>query len=72
VLGIFGNKDQWINPTVVNDFVSDMKKAGKKLEVYRYEADHAFANPSNPIYDKPATEDAYKHVYDFLKTRIKT
>ena len=72
VLGIFGNKDQWINPTVVNDFASDMKKAGKKLEVYRYDADHAFANPSNPIYDKPATEDAYKHVYDFLKARIKT
>jgi len=72
VLGIFGTKDQWINPKVVSEFEADMKKAGKKLQVYSYDADHAFANPSNPIYNKAATEDAYKHVYDFLKARIKT
>ena len=70
VLGIYGNKDQWINPTVVNQFSDDMKKAGKKITVYRYDADHAFANPSNPIYDKTATEDAYKHVYEYLKAHI--
>ncbi len=71
VLGIFANKDQWINPKVVDDFAADMNKAGKKLILKRYDADHAFANPSNPAFDKEAKEDAYKNALAFLKERIK-
>lgn len=71
VLGIFGNKDQWINSKVVDEFAENMKKANKKLIVKRYEADHAFANPSNPSFDKEAKEDAYKNAISFLKERIK-
>ncbi|HVM89218.1 MAG TPA: dienelactone hydrolase family protein [Puia sp.] len=71
VLGIFGNKDQWINPKVVDEFSENMRKAGKKLLVKRYEADHAFANPSNPSFDKAAKEDAYKNTIMFLKQRMK-
>lgn len=71
VLGLFANKDQWINPKVVDDFVADMKKADKKLIVKRYEANHAFANPSNPAFDKAAKEDAYRNTIAFLKMRIK-
>jgi len=71
VLGIFGNKDQFINPKVVDEFVSNMDKAGKKLIVKRYDADHAFANPSNPSFDKSAKDDAYKHVISFLKGKIR-
>lgn len=70
VLGIFGNKDQFINPKVVDEFVSNMEKANKKLIVKRYDADHAFANPSNPQFDKNAREDAYKNVLSFLRSRI--
>ena len=71
VLGIFGNLDQWPSPQVVDEFAANMEKAGKKLVLKRYEATHAFANPSNPKYDKAATEDAYKNVMAFLKDRIK-
>jgi carboxymethylenebutenolidase len=71
VLGLFANKDQWINPKVVDDFVADMKKADKKLIVKRYDANHAFANPSNPSFDKEAKEDAYQSTLAFLKARIK-
>jgi carboxymethylenebutenolidase len=71
VLGIFANKDQWINPKVVDEFAENMKKAEKKLIVKRYDADHAFANPSNPIFDKAAKEDAYKNTLAFFKARIK-
>jgi carboxymethylenebutenolidase len=71
VLGIFGKKDQWINQKVVDQFVDDMKAAGKKLTVKMYDADHAFANPSNPHYDKEATADAHKISNTFLKTRMK-
>ncbi len=71
VLGIFANKDQWINPKVVDQFAVDMKEAGKKLTVKRYDADHAFANPSNPSFDKAAKDDAYKNTLSFLKARIR-
>jgi carboxymethylenebutenolidase len=71
VLGLFANKEQWITPAVVDEFAANMKKAGKKLTVYRYDAVHAFANPSNPNYDKAATADAYQHVMEFMKARLK-
>jgi len=71
VLGLFGNLDQWPSPQMVDEFVVNMDKAGKKLIVKRYEATHAFANPSNPKYNKEATEDAYKNVMTFLKERIR-
>jgi carboxymethylenebutenolidase len=71
VLGNFANKDGWINPKVVATFEENMKAAGKKLEVHQYEADHGFANPSNPIYDSAATKDAYERTLAFLKPRLK-
>jgi len=48
-----------------------MKTADKNLEVHQYDADHAFANPSNPHYDKEATADAYTRTIAFIKQRIK-
>ena len=71
VLGNFANKDGWINPKVVGQFSDDMKAAGKKLELHQYDADHGFANPSNPIYNSDATKDAYAHTLAFLKPRLK-
>ena len=71
VLGNFGNKDKWINPKVVAKFDEDMKTAGKKLYLHQYDADHGFANPSNPIYNSEATKDAYEHEITFLKARLK-
>lgn len=68
MVGIFGKKDKWINAKVVSDFQSAMKKAGKKLTVYSYDADHAFANPSNPNHDSKATKDAWTHAAAFLRT----
>ncbi|MFB9841065.1 dienelactone hydrolase family protein [Mucilaginibacter ginsenosidivorans] len=71
VLGNFANKDGWINPKVVAKFAENMKAAGKKLELHQYNADHGFANPSNPIYDSEATKDAYAKTLAFLKPRLK-
>lgn len=67
VLGLFANKDQGINPQVVDEFEKNMQAAGKTLTVKRYDAAHGFANPSNPIFDSAATTDAYGHVLPFLK-----
>jgi carboxymethylenebutenolidase len=73
VLGIFGTQDGWINGDVVKKFEADMKAAGKKLVVKNYEADHAFANPSNPLgtFNEAASKDAYKSSLEFFKARLK-
>jgi carboxymethylenebutenolidase len=70
VLGIFGSKDKWLTPQVVSEFEESMKKAKKKLTVKSYDADHGFANPSNPNHDKAATEDARTHADEFIRTRF--
>ncbi len=71
VLGIFASREKYISPEVVQKFEENMKSAGKKLTVKSYDAEHAFANPSNPVYDKAATEDAYKHTLAFFRERLK-
>ena len=71
VLDVFATQDQWINKDVTSKFEASMKTAGKKLTVKSYDADHAFANPSNPKHNKDATADAYKNSIEFLKARLK-
>lgn len=71
VLGIFATKDRYITTDVVNTFTERMKTADKKLIVKNYDADHGFANPSNPIYDQAADVDAWKTTVEFLQARVK-
>jgi carboxymethylenebutenolidase len=71
VLGNFANKDQWINTKVVAKFDDDMKKAGKKLYLHQYDADHAFANPSSPTHNDEAAKVAYGYTIAYLKPRLK-
>ncbi len=71
VLNIFASKDKYINQDVISRFETNMKAAGKNLTVKKYDADHGFANPSNAIYDKVSTEDAYKNTFEFFKARFK-
>jgi carboxymethylenebutenolidase len=71
VLDIWPTQDKWINKDVTDKFEKNMAAAGKKLTVKAYDADHAFANPSNPGFKKDFTEDAYKHTLEFFKARLK-
>jgi len=71
VLDIWPTQDKWINKEMTDKFEANMKAAGKKLTVKPYDADHAFANPSNPKHNKEFTADAYKHTLDFFKARLK-
>jgi carboxymethylenebutenolidase len=70
VIGFFGNKDRNPNPETVNKFEADMAAAGKKLTTHKYDANHGFANPSNPSFDKAATEDAHAKAIAFFKVRM--
>jgi len=67
IIGFFGNLDRSPSPAMVNDFVKNMETAGKKLTTHKYEAGHGFANPSNPSFNKEATEDSYSKAIAFLK-----
>ncbi len=71
VIGFFAEKDGWITPKVVDTFKDNMKVAGKKVSTFEYDAEHAFANPSNPHYNKEATTDAYSKAIPFIKERMK-
>jgi carboxymethylenebutenolidase len=71
VLMIWPQQDKWINKDVVTKFEATMKKAGKKLEVKPYNADHAFANPSNPKYNKEFADDAFIKATAFIKKHLK-
>ena len=71
VLDIWPTQDGWINKDVTEKFEKDMAAAGKKLTVKSYDAAHAFANPSNPKYNKEFTADAYKNTLEFFKARLK-
>ncbi|MBC7652603.1 MAG: dienelactone hydrolase family protein [Deinococcales bacterium] len=70
VIGFFANQDKGIPPTVVDAFEKNMKEAGKNLVINRYDAGHGFANPSNPVYNKAATEDAHTKTIAFLKAHM--
>jgi carboxymethylenebutenolidase len=67
VLGIFADKDQWINKEVVIAFETNMRASKKLLEQKTFQADHAFANPSNPQFDQKLTDEAYMLSLNYLK-----
>ena len=71
VLGIFADRDGWITPALVNDFETALKTTPVKHEIHRYDADHAFANPSNPKYQSEMATDAWAKTVAFLKTTLR-
>jgi len=70
VLGQFAEKDGWIDHAMVDPFVAELKKLGKKHEIHWYDADHAFANPTGQHYDKKDAALAWKRSLDFLKANL--
>lgn len=66
VLFIWPDQDKWINKEVVSKFDANMKNCGKSLEILEYSADHAFANPSNPKYNKEFASDAFEKAMAFI------
>ena len=55
VLYIQALQDGFISKEDVTAFVVLLKSADKKVTLKQYEAVHAFANPSNPKFDKTAS-----------------
>ena len=73
VMGHFGRKDKFINEKMVATFERTMAKAGKKddLQIFWYDADHAFANPSGGRFNEAAAKRAWSRTADFFKKNLK-
>lgn len=71
VLGIFGNEDRSIPHEHVTAFEAALEEAEVVAEIHRYEAPHAFANPSSERYDEIAATDAWYRVRAFLERTLK-
>jgi carboxymethylenebutenolidase len=71
ILGVFGNEDQSIPPQVVDQFAAALDSVGIHHQILRYDAPHAFANPSSPRYDQASATDAWKHVQTFLAEHLR-
>lgn len=71
VLFIWPEQDKWINKELVTKFETNMKSLKKDLIVKSYNADHAFANPSNPKFNNEYAKDAFLQVITFMKSHLK-
>lgn len=70
VLGVFGTRDKSIPEARIAAFEAGMKKADKQLRVLRFDAEHAFANPSGANYDQKNAAAAWTEVRAFLHQRL--
>jgi carboxymethylenebutenolidase len=71
LLGIFANRDKSITTEKVEEFEKALAAAGVKHRILRYDADHAFANPSGARYDEKAAASAWAEARTFLAERLK-
>lgn len=70
VLGIYGSKDRGIPPTSVAELDKALTEAKVVHTFHSYDAEHAFANPSNPKYDSKSAEDAFSKVKAFFAEHL--
>lgn len=71
ICGIFGNRDQGVPPSMVDGFEEGLEAAGASYTIHRYDAEHAFANPSGARYNEEAASAAWLEVREFLANHLK-
>jgi carboxymethylenebutenolidase len=72
VLGLFGDKDDFVNRDAVTALVQAIRAAGKNIEHHTYpDAGHAFFNDARPeAYVAPAAKDAWTRTLSFLQHNL--
>lgn len=70
VLGIFATRDKGIPNEAVDRFEAGLKEAGVEASIHRYDAEHAFANPSGARYDQAAAAAAWDVLVAFLRDAL--
>jgi len=67
----FANTDDWCTPKLVDGFEKAMKEAGKSLELFRYDAQHAFVNEQRvSVHDRMAAELAWGRATEFFHKHL--
>lgn len=70
LVGIFASHDPAISAEDVDAFEAALDAAGKDAAIHRYDAQHAFANPSNAHYDQAKAGEAWETVRGFLGEQL--
>ena len=70
VLGHYATQDKWINQEMVSNFEAEMAKAEKTTISHWYEADHAFANPTQARYDEADAKLSWERTLAFFKEHL--
>ncbi len=70
VLGVFGSRDRSIPEARLAAFEASLQKAKKDVKVLRYDAEHAFANPSSARYDQKNAAAAWVEARAFLHQHL--
>ncbi len=73
VLGLFAEKDQFVNPTVARALDVAIKGVGKTSEIHIYpNVDHAFFNDQRAdVYNKAAADDAWRRTLAFFRQHLR-
>jgi carboxymethylenebutenolidase len=70
--GHFGLADEGIPASKVEEFKSELERAGKTAEIYTYAgAGHAFMNDARPAYHADAARQAWARMMAFLQKHLK-
>ena len=68
----FANLDDWCTPAAANALESRMAGAEKRLEIHRYEANHAFFNERRgDVYSAECANLAWERTIDFLSRELR-
>lgn len=70
VIGHFGTRDMHIDRKMVDQFESEMSKAGRVASIHWYEADHGFANPTTARYDEEDARLAWERTTSFFRSYL--
>lgn len=71
VLGLFAEKDGYVDAEAVAGLEQSLKDAGVRAEIHTYPGvDHAFFNDEREVYDRNAAEDAWKRVGAFFEAHL--
>ena len=69
--GHFALRDGWCTPETVDEFEAGLKAAGKKPELYRYDAEHGFVNEQRPdAHDQAHCELAWQRTLGFWRQHL--
>jgi carboxymethylenebutenolidase len=67
----YATHDEWCTPARVDALEKALKAAGVRVEVHRYEAQHAFFNEQRPeVYSQENAQRAWERTVGFLRAQL--